>query len=388
MVRMFRISSIYPWDNKPMEETVNTSFYQRAGLSKFARIFSKSDGCNTRATSLRSAPSSCWNDRRLFRVPWEDIPAPALSAKSNFDISNISDVRHLVDGSNSGLYIGYYKDNDVVIKMIKPKKSSSESILKEFDAEFEILRRVRHPNIIKVIGKGDSPRTFVVLEWLGGGDLATMARDLTGTRNRPLRNFIPLRLLRYLQNLGGAIHYLHEEFHPNACIIHRDLKPENVGFTENGKLKLLDFGLSTCVKKRSFSTEVYNMTGYTGSPRYMAPEVFLHKPYNEKVDVYSFGIMTWEIVSSKVAFEGFSLSEFRDRIIMNGERPPIDPRWPPAFQSLLQSCWNTDYEARPSFAQILLVLEGLVPFTTSHSVVDMSVILASLTGKSLKQVFT
>ena len=85
-----------------------------------------------------------------------------------------------------------------------------------------------------------------------------------------------------------------------------DLKPDNVGFTSDGTLKLFDFGLCTCVKTHSDPNDVYEMTGNTGSLRYMAPEVALRKPYNEKVDVYSYGIMVWQMARDRVPFKGLS----------------------------------------------------------------------------------
>ena len=86
-----------------------------------------------------------------------------------------------------------------------------------------------------------------------------------------------------------------------------DLKPDNVGFTSTGALKLFDFGLVTCVHRRQDVFSNYAMTGYTGSLRYMAPEVAQRLPYNEKVDVYSYGIMVWQMARDKIPFKGLYL---------------------------------------------------------------------------------
>ena len=69
-------------------------------------------------------------------------------------------------------------------------------------------------------------------------------------------------------------------------------------------LKLFDFGLCTCVKKHDDDTQTYEMTGNTGSLRYMAPEVALKQPYNEKADVYSFGIMVWQMARDRIPYKG------------------------------------------------------------------------------------
>jgi serine/threonine protein kinase len=101
---------------------------------------------------------------------------------------------------------------------------------------------------------------------------------------------------------------------PDAVVIHRDLKPENIGFTASGELKLFDFGLATCVEARRDSKTSYNMTGNTGSLRYMAPEVALQMPYTETVDVHSFALISWQMARRKVPFKGLSMQQFMTEV--------------------------------------------------------------------------
>lgn len=133
-----------------------------------------------------------------------------------------------------------------------------------------------------------------------------------------------------------------------------------MGFTSNGTLKLFDFGLVTCVKTRNESSQTYEMTGYTGSLRYMAPEVALRKPYSEKVDVYSYGIMLWQMARDKVPFKGFSKDQYMKQVVHDSERPKIDKNWPAGFSNLLKICWHSDPEKRPSFSVIVLELNKLI----------------------------
>ena len=113
--------------------------------------------------------------------------------------------------------------------------------------------------------------------------------------NRPSifsrRKFNYIEVLQLAKDLADAVNYIHNEISPQAMIIHRDMKPDNIGLTSEGRLKLFDFGLCRCVKKRPDNklSTAYEMTGHTGSLRYMAPEVVLDKPYNEKDDVYRYG---------------------------------------------------------------------------------------------------
>ena len=166
--------------------------------------------------------------------------------------------------------------------------------------------------------------------------------------------------LQLSKDLAVALSYLHTHCHPDAMILHRDLKPENLGLDPRGKLKLFDFGLCRCVLKRSSDTQSYEMTGNTGSLRYMAPEVVLGKPYTEKVDVYSFAMIMWTFASSKSPFKGFDRAMHRARVVVNGERPKLDSDWPIEFTNLLEACWSQDDMIRPNFTDVVIQLDGMI----------------------------
>lgn len=92
----------------------------------------------------------------------------------------------------------------------------------------------------------------------------------------------------------------------------------------------------------------------------MAPEVCNGLPYNEKVDVYSFAVVLWEICTLRKPFQGMSVADHFREVITGGLRPPLDPRWPPALVHLLQACWHEDPDYRPSVLQAREMLRGLV----------------------------
>lgn len=133
-------------------------------------------------------------------------------------------------------------------------------------------------------------------------------------------------------------------------------------------MKLFDFGLATVVKTPNvLLDETYEMTGNTGTLRYMAPEVCLQKPYSEKVDVYSFGITLWQMARNSIPFDGLYKEHFFRIVVVEGERPKIDTSWPEQFSRLLRQCWDADYRKRPSFSQVVLELESLIENNTSLS---------------------
>lgn len=235
------------------------------------------------------------------------------------------------------------------LQTLQRSKAGCSLALSELRIESELLTRIDHPNVIRILGAGVSPKPFIILERLQDiSQLFSVDRPHL-FRRRP---FTFKEVLQLAQNFADAMRYLHNDIHRDAMIIHRDLKPENLGLNADGELKLYDFGLCRCVKKRTKDNEVYEMTGNTGSLRYMAPEVVLGQPYNEKVDVYSFAVVMWAIATGREPFAGFDVQSHRCRVVLAGERPKLKKSWPAEFSDLLNECWRTVSEERPSFVEI------------------------------------
>jgi serine/threonine protein kinase len=316
------------------------------------------------------------DDSTTYGMPptWEPVESysyPVVNIKptgmipDNLTLSSFSNLKHIADGSNSNVYSAMYYGEKVIIKMLSEQSKTNKVAVHEFDVEHGILCRISHPNIIKILGAGREPRRFIVMEFLDGESLSTtlnsnnkqgLARKLFHTPTFPF----PV-LLGIIRDIAEALHYLHHGVHEGATIIHRDLKPDNIGFTSDGQVKLFDFGLCTCVKERTFPTEVYQMSGCTGSLRYMAPEVALKMPYCEKTDVYAFGILVWQMAKDKTPFTGMNRQEFMLKVVDGGERPKIDKSWPKEFSDMLQACWHENQHMRPSFGEVISILNSLNP---------------------------
>jgi serine/threonine protein kinase len=133
------------------------------------------------------------------------------------------------------------------------------------------------------------------------------------------------------------------------------------GFTLDGTVKILDFGLARIVENASVdSGDVYAMSGETGSLRYMSPEVAAGEPYNESADVYSFGIILWEINAMKKPFEGLSRDLFYERVVHGGDRPAVSRKWPNELANLISECWDANLHNRPRFRGIASRLDALL----------------------------
>lgn len=124
-----------------------------------------------------------------------------------------------------------------------------------------------------------------------------------------------------------------------------------------GNVILFDLGMAIeFTPSQADANGCYKMTACTGTPRYMPPEVALGKPYNETVDVYSFGLLLYQILSLEPPFEGLTIKSFPKIVYEKGGRPVVDKKWPVEISSLIQSCWSQSIRDRPSMARVTSVL--------------------------------
>lgn len=292
---------------------------------------------------------------------------------------------HVRREEGSGFHSG---DARYAIKVLSPEvmKDSGLFIQGIYDmaVEARVLSDIEHTNIVKCRAVANtSPlhgdEFYIMMDRLY--DTLHKRMSKWGKQNRRRGSLIGrtvldrggkkgseahLKKLTSAYDLASALGYLH-----NRRIIYRDLKPENIGFDIRDDIKLFDFGLATEMKDSRLADpsneycDVYKMTGMTGSPRYMANEVANEQPYNEKCDVYSFGILFWEMLSTKVSFQNHEMMSLRSNV-WNGkyERPPVDAKnWSPLIVKLLQALWNPDYRERPTF--------GKVEEQLRHEIVDL-----------------
>lgn len=266
------------------------------------------------------------------------------------NFGHFTSIRYLCDGSNSNIYTALWNNSNVVIKIIQQEVMDIAIVKQEFELEIQILIRLNHPNIIDIYGWGfENDRIFLVLEPL----------DEVGSNLNMIKPFMNIRQhfnrgIRLCHELAIALSYIHNDVHRNAMVLHRDLKVENLGVSSStGMLKMFDFGLAKVSRKKKHSNETFKMTGGTGTLRYMSPEVALHKPYNDKADVFSFGILCWCILTKQVPFKGFDRNRHHDLVVLGNTRPQLSPQWPEWLKELLQSAWLSDPTRRPDMEAIV-----------------------------------
>jgi serine/threonine protein kinase len=286
---------------------------------------------------------------------------------------NFSSLKELCEGSHSNIFKVDFparKDSqtskDIVKGIVKQMKKTSvgnKIAACEFEREKQFLTKLVHPNIVILYSFGVAKALncpFLVLERLDGGTLSSF---MSSHRPFNCRPFGYMELLKAAIDFCSALKYLHHELPNQVCIIHRDLKPDNLAFTSTGTLKIIDFGLCVSIKKTDNLNDIYELTGSTGSLRYMAHEVALNAHYNEKVDIYSFGVILYEMVTGVTPFKGFGKAKFISEVIEKHYRPPTDfddylrkIKVSKEIINIIESSWNYDYKLRPTANTIFEIL--------------------------------
>ncbi|XP_053499893.1 mitogen-activated protein kinase kinase kinase 7 isoform X1 [Ictalurus furcatus] len=236
-----------------------------------------------------------------------------------------------------------WKGKDVAIKTIE-----SESERTAFVVELRQLSRVNHPNIVKLYGSCQNP-VCLVMEYAEGGSLYNVLHGA-----EPLPHYTASHAMSWCMQCAQGVSYLHG-MKPKA-LIHRDLKPPNLLLVAGGTvLKICDFGTACDIQT--------HMTNNKGSAAWMAPEVFEGNNYSEKCDVFSWGIILWEVITRRKPFDEIGGPAFRIMwAVHRGTRPPLIKNLPKPIESLMTRCWSKDPSQRPSMEEIVKIMMHLMKY--------------------------
>ncbi|RCV14788.1 hypothetical protein SETIT_3G006300v2 [Setaria italica] len=260
---------------------------------------------------------------------------------SNVDRSLLQIGEKIASGSSGDLFRGTYHGMDVAIKFLRAEHVNDSSKL-EFLQEVTILKSVNHDNVVRFYGACTKQRKYVIVtEYMPGGNLYDFLHKQKNTVDLTM-------VLRIAIGISRGMDYLHQN-----NIVHRDLKTANLLMGSDHVVKIADFGVSRNPPQEG------DMTAETGTYRWMAPEVINHKPYDHRADVFSFAVVLWELVTSKMPYE--NLTPLQAALgVRQGMRLEI-PSWVhPQLSKLIQQCWDENPNVRPSFAEITAELEDML----------------------------
>ncbi|KAJ8758617.1 hypothetical protein K2173_000338 [Erythroxylum novogranatense] len=291
-------------------------------------------------------------DAPLVDLPFLDFDMSTLQIIKNEDLEEL---RELGSGTFGTVYHGKWRGTDVAIKRIKKscftgRSSEQERLTVEFRREAEILSKLHHPNVVAFYGVvRDGP----------GGTLATVTEFMVnGSLRRVLlskdRHLDRRKRLIIAMDAAFGMEYLHSK-----NIVHFDLKCDNLLVNLKDPVrpicKVGDFGLSK-IKRNTLVTG-----GVRGTLPWMAPELLngSSSKVSEKVDVFSFGIVLWEILTGDEPYANMHYGAIIGGIVSNTLRPRVPSSCDPEWGLLMEQCWAPDPAARPSFTQIARRLRAM-----------------------------
>lgn len=297
-----------------------------------------------------------------------EAPGPAEEWEINPREINLKTI--IARGTFGTVHKGVYKGQDVAVKLLEwgeentMKKSEVQYYRNQFRQEVAVWHKLDHPNVTKFIGAsmGNSnlriPSTVdgddgfhhvpnnaccVVVEYLAGG---TLKDYLIRNRRKKLSYKV---VVEVALDVARGLAYLHSQ-----KIAHRDVKTENMLLDKQRRVKIADFGVA-----RVEASNPKDMTGDTGTPGYMAPEILDGKPYNKKCDVYSFGICLWEIYCCDMPYLTLSFADMTSAVVHQNLRPEMPKCCPNALADIMRKCWDANPEKRPQMSEVVTMLEAL-----------------------------
>uniref|UniRef100_A0AAY5K8V3 Mitogen-activated protein kinase kinase kinase n=1 Tax=Esox lucius TaxID=8010 RepID=A0AAY5K8V3_ESOLU len=241
----------------------------------------------------------------------------------------ISELQWLGSGAQGAVFLGKLHGNEVAIKKVREQK----------ETDIKHLRKLKHPNIISFKGVcTQAPCYCILMEYCSQGQLYEVLR--AG------RKVTPRLLVDWASGIASGMNYLH--LHK---IIHRDLKSPNVLVTQQDTVKISDFGTSKELSDKS------TQMSFAGTVAWMAPEVIRNEPVSEKVDIWSFGVVLWELLTGEIPYKDVDSSAIIWGVGSNSLHLPVPTTCPDGFKILMKQTWQGKPRSRPSFRQILLHLD-------------------------------
>uniref|UniRef100_A0A4W4DP89 Mitogen-activated protein kinase kinase kinase n=1 Tax=Electrophorus electricus TaxID=8005 RepID=A0A4W4DP89_ELEEL len=272
-------------------------------------------------------------------------------------------------GGFGKVYRAVWQGLEVAVKAARrdPDEDAAQT-LESVRQEAKLFAMLCHPNIMALLGVClREPNLCLVMEYARGGPLN---RALAGKR------IPPHTLVDWAVQIARAMHYLHCQ--AIVPIIHRDLKSSNILILQrvenedlsNKTLKITDFGLA---REWHRTTKM----SAAGTYAWMAPEVIRSSTFSKGSDVWSYGVLLWELLTGEVPFRGIDALAVAYGVAMNKLALPIPSTCPEPFTHLMEDCWNTEPHSRPSFSGILDQLTAIeesgffeMPAESFHSLQD------------------
>lgn len=254
-----------------------------------------------------------------------------------------SQIKQLGEGSYGKAYLVKCSlDNSLAVIKTMPLESMSDESKTEAFKEAKILEKLDHPNIVKFIEVFRSNKPFanlnIVMEYADGGDVNKAIKE----QKKQSAFFPEQKVLDWFCQICLAVKHIHEK-----KILHRDLKSGNIFLTSTGIVKLGDFGIA-----KSLCNTLEKAKTVIGTPYYLSPEIIMNKPYSFKSDIWSLGVLLYEMCVLKMPFDAKSMPMLTLKII-KAEYMKLPSTFSIEMNELIKSLLTVDHKKRPNIDQVL-----------------------------------
>jgi eukaryotic-like serine/threonine-protein kinase len=235
----------------------------------------------------------------------------------------------------------------VALKIPHPEMEADPVFYDRFKREQEIGTSLDHPGVMKVYADENRSRQYMAMEWVDG---RLLRQILSEAKKLPIE-----RAIRITSNIAHALDYIH-----NHGVVHRDLKPENIMIDKNDNIKLIDFGIAG--KEGSRRLTFAKLSQVMGTPEYISPEQVKGKRGDGRSDIYALGVMLYEMLTGKAAFQGPNPFAIMNDRLLNNPVPPreLDPAISPQLQEVIYRAIERDPKNRyPNAREMASDLEHL-----------------------------
>ena len=215
---------------------------------------------------------------------------------------------------------------------------------KQIYNEASIMKKLFHPNIISfkdVFKDTKLDYFYIVMEYANDGDLSKKIKTQK-QKTYGDKYFSEEKILQYFDQICRGLQYIHSK-----NIIHRDIKTQNIFLMKNGKVKIGDFGIS-----KALTNTKNNASTIIGTPYYFSPEIINGEPYNYKTDIWSLGVVLYEMCCLKLPFESNNIAQLSIKIL-RGKYDPIPNRYSKNMANLIKQMLNIDQKLRPSIFEVI-----------------------------------
>jgi CheY-like chemotaxis protein/tRNA A-37 threonylcarbamoyl transferase component Bud32 len=274
--------------------------------------------------------------RELTASPIERTVSPDLASRleghslgAKVQIPGIKVLHMIGEGGTARVYLASREDDDepLVVKILRQEIVLNKKALERFMEEYAMVERIQSRHVARILGHGNyENHAYLVMEFFEGGDLM---KRLAG---KPVP---PGEALRFFRELMFALGDIHEK-----GILHRDLKPQNLMFRQDGSLAIVDFGIA----KNIAAADRTGQGEILGTPRYMSPEQVQGRALDLRTDIYSAGVLLYQMLTGKHMFDGETAMEVAMHHL--NTQPPFLPASLEHYQPLLDKLVEKDREAR------------------------------------------